>query len=48
MLNVLTHWSLLIGEECGMVAAIHVGHTYVITVGPVQLPDEGTDRQCKR
>lgn len=37
----LTHWSLLIGEECGLVAAVHVGHTYVISVCPVQLPEGG-------
>lgn len=36
----LTHWSLLIGEECGLVAAVHVGHTYVIAVCPVQLPKD--------
>lgn len=37
----LTYWSLLIGEKCGAVATIHVGHAYVITVSPVKLPEEG-------
>lgn len=31
-----------------MVAAVHVGHTYVIAIGPVQLPEEETNRRCLR
>lgn len=39
--HLLTYWSFLIGEKRGVVATVHVGHTYVVTVSPVQLPEEG-------
>lgn len=34
----LTDWSFLTDEERGAVGAIHVGHTYVVTVSPVKFP----------
>lgn len=37
----LTYWSFLICEKCCVVATIHVSHAYVVTVSPVQLPEEG-------
>ena len=33
-----THWALLAIEEQGAIAAIHVGHADVVTIGPVELP----------
>lgn len=39
-LHLLTNWSFLIGEKCGAVAAIHIGHAYVVTVSPVKLAEE--------
>ena len=37
----LTYRAPLIGEERRMVAAIHVGHTDVVPISPVQLSGEG-------
>lgn len=41
--HLLTYWSLLIGKKRGVVAAVHVSHTYVISVSPVQLPEEADE-----
>lgn len=41
--HLLTYWSLLVGKKRGMVAAVHVRHTYVIAVSPVQLPEEADE-----
>lgn len=40
VVHLLTYWSFLIGEKCGVVATIHVGHAYVVTISPVQLPKD--------
>lgn len=45
-MHLLTDWPFLIGEKCGMVAPIHVSHAYIVTISPVQLPEEaGEDYQ---
>lgn len=41
--HLLTYWSLLIGKKRGLVAAVHVSHTNVIAVSPVQLPEEADE-----
>lgn len=35
----LTYGSLLIGEECCLVAAVHIGHADVVSISPVKLPE---------
>lgn len=39
----LTYWTFLIGEKRGLVGTIHVSHTYVVTISPVQLPGEADE-----
>lgn len=34
-----THGALLATEEQGAIAAVHVGHADVVTIGPVELPE---------
>lgn len=46
LLQSLTHWALLVGEEDAAIAAVCVGDVDGVAVRPVEFPEE--DRQGTR